>query len=336
MSAHPDQRKRELLGERLKQVSRSFYLSLRWLPRLVREPISLAYLLARTSDTIADTAWIPASERLETLDRFAARVTGADSTPLHLADIAKGQGDKAEGTLLERVEESLALLNQLTDIDQRLVRRVLETIISGQTLDVRRFATASESDLASLETADELEDYTYRVAGCVGEFWTGVCWTHLFPRPQLSEFRLNALGRRYGQGLQLINILRDLPRDLRQGRCYLPAEKLRTVGLEPHDLLDPRNETTLRPLYDALLTDAAERLGDGWLYTNAYPRMHARIRISCALPLLIGWRTINRLRTNPILDPHCRVKVSRHEVKGLMLRAVLTHPLEMLWQRLGN
>ena len=49
-------RARELLTELLRDVSRSFYLTLRVLPRPVRPQIGLAYLLARATDTIADTA----------------------------------------------------------------------------------------------------------------------------------------------------------------------------------------------------------------------------------------------------------------------------------------
>ncbi|MCA1964642.1 MAG: squalene/phytoene synthase family protein, partial [Prosthecobacter sp.] len=58
---------RELGGQLLASVSRSFYLTLKALPAELREPISLAYLLARTADTIADTAEAPAALRLECL-----------------------------------------------------------------------------------------------------------------------------------------------------------------------------------------------------------------------------------------------------------------------------
>jgi len=45
-------------------------------------------------------------------------------------------------------------------------------------------------------------------------------------------------GVRFGKGLQLVNILRDLPRDLRQGRCYLPTERLARVQLTPLGFAD--------------------------------------------------------------------------------------------------
>lgn len=65
----PDERRR-ILGELLKSVSRAFYLSLRVLPAGLREPIGLAYLLARAADTVADTRLLPPDERLRHLLAF--------------------------------------------------------------------------------------------------------------------------------------------------------------------------------------------------------------------------------------------------------------------------
>ncbi|MCU0771555.1 MAG: squalene/phytoene synthase family protein [Verrucomicrobia bacterium] len=320
----------------LRQVSRSFYLSLQWLPAGVREPIRLAYLLARTSDTIADTTRLPADERLAALDQFGRRIAGTDSSPVNFQPLSADQGNPAEAILLTRTEEALTLLNRLPEQDRHLVRQVLATIISGQSLDLQRFANASESNVIPLATADDLEDYTYRVAGCVGEFWTRVCFAHLQPRCERSEADMIRLGVHYGQGLQLVNILRDLPRDLRQGRCYLPLEQLRSVSLAPRELLDARSEPALRPVFDAWLDRAQAHLDEGWLYTNAYPHRLARVRISCALPILIGWRTIDLVRTGRVLDPATRIKVSRRSVQWLVLRTLLSHPFGFLWCRLGR
>ncbi|HEV3409557.1 MAG TPA: squalene/phytoene synthase family protein, partial [Chthoniobacterales bacterium] len=60
-----------LRGPILRSVSRSFYLSIRLLPRRLRDPIALAYLLARATDTIADTAEIDVPVRAEELRRLA-------------------------------------------------------------------------------------------------------------------------------------------------------------------------------------------------------------------------------------------------------------------------
>ena len=64
---------RELGGQLLAAVSRSFYLTLKALPKELREPISLAYLLARTADTIADTGsgeLVPLTPSGENIDRL--------------------------------------------------------------------------------------------------------------------------------------------------------------------------------------------------------------------------------------------------------------------------
>ena len=54
---------------------------------------------------------------------------------------------------------------------------MLVSINEGQTLDVQRFQNPAH--VVALETADDLDRYTYLVAGCVGEFWTRVCWRKL-------------------------------------------------------------------------------------------------------------------------------------------------------------
>src|SRR4030095_10177664 len=54
----------------LKNVSRSFYLSLRVLPGSVRKQVSLAYLFCRVADTIADTSIFPRCQRLQILRAF--------------------------------------------------------------------------------------------------------------------------------------------------------------------------------------------------------------------------------------------------------------------------
>jgi farnesyl-diphosphate farnesyltransferase len=333
LSNTADRLKQELLGDPLRQVSRSFHLSLKFLPAAVREPISLAYLLARTSDTIADSEWLPLEERLEALEQFGKRVAGSAGGTLNLARLSERQGDPAERVLLERSGDSLALLDQLADRDRTLVRQVLTKIISGQELDLKRFAGASGSDVIALSSPGALDDYTYRVAGCVGEFWTRICFAHLTPHCVLDEPGMIDLGVSYGKGLQLVNILRDLPRDLRQGRCYLPANQLSAAGLTPSKLLDPAVEDALRPVYNAWLDQAQKRLEDGWTYTNHYPRSLSRIRISCALPILIGLRTLQRLRTGRVLETAEPIKIPRREVNSLVLQAFLRHPSRFLWNR---
>jgi farnesyl-diphosphate farnesyltransferase len=320
------------LNELLRVTSRTFYLTLRILPGAIRPQIGLAYLLARTTDTIADTEIVSLEQRLQALQRLRERILGTHREPLEFGTLAQHQGSPAERMLLERCEDALAQLEKFTAADQRRIRDVLKIITSGQELDLRRFAGASAENIMALPTNVELDDYTYRVAGCVGEFWTKMCRAHLFPRKKLDDEKLLANGVRFGKGLQLVNILRDLPADLRQGRCYLPADELAKAGLAPKDLLDPANEPKLRPLYARQLAAAEAHLAAGWDYTNMLPRGSVRVRLACAWPILIGARTLEKLRAGNVLNPAERIKVSRSEVKSLMVRSVLCYPWPPAWR----
>lgn len=331
----------ELLGALLRDVSRSFYLTLRVLPAAVRPQIGLAYLLARTTDTIADTELVPVPKRLESLRLLADRIQGKTTKPLDLSSYAAAQGTggggsqgtEAERVLLSRVEEALSLLGQYSSGDQEQIRKVLLTITSGQEMDLLRFGDHTEQ-IRALNGDDELDDYTYRVAGCVGEFWTNVCSAHLFPDAGMDYATLLARGIRFGQGLQLVNILRDLPNDLRQGRCYIPAKRLAEHGLKAVDLLSPENQPAFQALYEQYLRKAAACLEDGWSYTCSIPWGCGRVRLACAWPILIGIKTLCRLSRAKILEPGLRVKVTRRDVRNIMISTILRYPFPAAWAKL--
>ncbi len=318
----------------LREGSRSFYLTLRVLPRRIRPQIGLAYLLARTSDTIADTEAVPLAQRLGALQALRERILALREDRLDLAQLAQGQSLPAERRFLERSEDSLSLLQLLDAPDRERVQGVLNTIISGQELDLRRFAGASAGHILALPAEVDLDDYTYRVAGCVGEFWTRMCRAHLFPEADLLEADFLAKGVRFGKGLQLINILRDLPGDLRQGRCYLPAEALARAALEPSDLLRKENEPRARRCYHRYLALAESYLAEGWAYTNLIPRRFIRVRLACAWPLLIGRETLRLLHAGNPLDPSQRIKINRRQVRSILWRSLVCYPWPAAWNGL--
>lgn len=329
-----------LLTALLRDVSRSFYLTMRILPGGVRVPISLGYLLARATDTVADAAGVDAGRRLEVLSALSEWICGnpgarPDFTPF----LAEGAGvTGAERVLLGRVGEAVELLDLCDGFEQDRIREVLRIIISGQELDLRRFGMGAleSGQVRSLRTAAELDDYTYRVAGCVGEFWTRLCRRAVFPDASLSEAQLLEEGVRFGKGLQLVNILRDLPRDLQAGRCYLPSEELEEVGLAPQDLLKPSSEPALRPVFDRWLARADAHLDAGWSYTTSLPRGCVRVRLACAWPILIGVRTTALLAGGAVLDPGRRIKVGRPEVRGILWSSLWRLAWPSAWDRLAE
>lgn len=280
----------ELGGDVLASVSRSFYLSLRFLPGDLRAPISLAYLLARTSDTIADSKGAPTAIRIEELRRFQIAIANGEISgePNLLPD------SESERLLLKQSGRLIDWLNALAPEDRADIRAVLAKIIRGQEMDLVWF-----EDRSSLERGEQLEEYTYLVAGSVGEFWTRQCFRHVPNVASLTESEMLQLGCQFGKGLQLVNILRDLPEDLKAGRCYLPGGEVDARSLSHW------------------IARAVNLLDAGFKYIDATASW--RLRVATLLPWLLGMKTLALVKAQSPLEATHRLKVSRSELRKDML-----------------
>ncbi len=309
-----------LRGPVLRSVSRSFYLSIRLLPATLRDPIALAYLLARATDTIADTTEIDAKLREESLRKLARAIQGkaAEGDIVELRDsFVPLQKNEAERSLIESLSIVLEWLDQLSENDRADVRVVLDKINRGQLLDVQRFGRAN--GVRALATENELDEYTYLVAGCVGEFWTDLCFRHLPKFADRSAEEMRTLGRAYGKGLQLINILRDAGSDFRNGRCYFPKEELNAIGIAPNELISSGNR--IAPVLDKWRGRAEKGTAAGIDYCCAI--RNARVRFATVIPALIGARTLALLREAGIDALQRSIKVPRNEVRSIISSTTL-------------
>jgi farnesyl-diphosphate farnesyltransferase len=151
-----------LLGDLLKNVSRSFYLTLRVLPDGMREPVGLAYLLARAADTIADTALVAPERRATLLNGLRdeiERLGDGAALSRSLDDVTRMQADSHEHVLLGSMEPMLALLRAQPDADRAAIRKVVATLTSGMEFDLRTFPDEQSGQVASLPTRDALDRY---------------------------------------------------------------------------------------------------------------------------------------------------------------------------------
>ena len=319
-----------LLFETLPRVSRSFYLSLRILPKVLRRPFGLAYLFCRAADTIADTRLVPREGRLERLQEYRAAFENRNVAVCRTleTELAPHQDNPAERTLLSSLRQCFACLDALDPHDQAHIRTLVLTLTQGMHMDLTVFPAEEEGRVGALETRDDLDRYTYFVAGCVGEFWTNMSLEHIASLQHWNAEDMLARAVRFGKGLQLTNILRDLAQDLRIGRCYLPRTDLRTLGVEPEQLRRADRTETLekiRPLLDELLEVTLGYYQEGWGYTQAIPRREWQLRLACSWPLLIGASTVHLLRGAPdLLDPTVRVKIPRSHLYRLLLGSLVT------------
>ena len=306
----------------LRSVSRSFYLSIRLLPAALRRPIGVAYLLARATDTVADTAGLSVEARRDMLETLTTAIEGR--TPAHAgmaglaAAFAQEHGPREERDLILALPDCLQSLEALAPPDRADVRAVLRHITYGQSLDIERFAR--RAPIVALQTAAQLDEYTYLVAGCVGEFWTELCFRHLPGFATLPRDDMRGLGRSYGMGLQLVNILRDAGADLGAGRCYFPAVELAQAGLQPQDI--SRHPDRFALVRGQWFERAQRGLECGMRYVDAVN--NRRVRAASALPALLGGRTLALLRADASLGLAQKVKVPRGDVRATMARLAFT------------
>ena len=314
----------------LASVSRSFGLSLRLLPAHVRPVISLAYLLARISDTLADASNVTITHRQNALHTWLKAVDsplgmhGTTHTwPGLLQAYRQASLPSAELTLLEQSGVCLQHLATLAPRDQRAIRQVMAPIGQGQQLDLQR----GLQPMALLDNEDDLNTYTWQVAGCVGRFWTDCLEHHLPHLLRLPAEQLRGLGEHYGCGLQRLNILLDAAQDLRIGRCYFPVQSLQNLGLTPEQLqqavLEGHADVLVRlaPLQAQWFMRVEQSLRDGLRYSCALDNW--RLRLASALPALVGAASLQLLRQQPTKSLTQRLKWPRAVLRKHLLLLIV-------------
>jgi farnesyl-diphosphate farnesyltransferase len=205
----------------LLKTSRTFALSIPVLPEPTRAEVTVAYLLFRIADTLEDaTRWEP-ERQAEELDRFARLLE--DRSVIPVGELAREWAEappldnEAYLELLAELPAVLAALDRLDPEARELVCRYTRRTAERMILFVRRPRPLQLRDV------QDLRDYCYAVAGIVGEMLTEL---FLLGRPQLAEAAgpMRADAARFGEALQLVNILKDSAFDRDEGRRYLPAD----------------------------------------------------------------------------------------------------------------
>jgi farnesyl-diphosphate farnesyltransferase len=276
------------LSSLLERTSRTFALTIPLLDEPLATDVGLAYLLFRMADTLEDAPSWGRDARMVALDSFGEWLVGDVDERGWLQTVADAPPTDDPGCL--------ALLARADAVRDAVTARGHD-LAMAMTLDVVRTSSkmaafvSRQTEEGGLVLTDlpDLREYCYAVAGIVGELLTEMFLTR---DPSLEPERdaLMDLAPAFGEGLQLVNILKDAPSDAREGRVYLPpgVERADVVRLARSDL-ERANE------YVAVLARA-----------GASPY----VRSFCELPVRLAEATLDRLEQGA-------AKLTRDEVMAI-------------------
>jgi farnesyl-diphosphate farnesyltransferase len=215
----------------LQKTSRTFAVTIPMLPSPTRHQVGVAYLLFRIIDTFEDATHWPPAQRISMIETLTALLDAPDpERARHLAEHCLADPPLQHVGYLELLREIPFVLRKYADLPEEpreILRHHVKRSAQGMAQIVGR---CDDGGHVSLTTVQELRDYCYIVAGIVGEMLTEL---FLLNRPQLagvSEY-LRQRAHLFGEGLQLVNILKDRDADAREGRVYLPSEAERTQAM---------------------------------------------------------------------------------------------------------
>ncbi|CAN5304247.1 phytoene/squalene synthase family protein [soil metagenome] len=313
----------------LREVSRTFALSIEQLPGPSREALTLAYLLLRVSDGIEDHPSIGVGRKVELLELWESVLAGTERPAALPAAIGDLDPDNPEIAVALRSEDLLARVERLpAGLKESLLGRVRKTTLGMARWQRHGPRVADEA---------ELDDYMHQVAGRVGYLITDVfAWYS----PALRERRdeLLELGREFGLGLQTVNVIRGLRGDLRRGWIFVPQTYLDDAGLSGEELFDPAEVARALQVVERLVVKAERHLRQGLEYVLTLPRRLHRYRLMCIWPLLFATRTLAVSRGNPrVLRDEA--KITREDVRAIMRASTIfgwsNRWLEWYYERLN-
>lgn len=205
------------LEEMLTGTSRTFAITIPYLPEPQRQEITLAYLLLRIIDTLEDGMLWTAATRERSLGEMLKFL--ADPSPTDAVSLAIRWCDPPPCMnpsyleLLGSFPEIVSEIVELEPASSAIICQQASRVAAGMAQSLN----SPPHDLSSLR------QYCYFVAGIVGELLTDLFLLRLQPTTEQAA-QLRELAVWFGEGLQLVNILKDADTDAREGRQYIPTQ----------------------------------------------------------------------------------------------------------------
>ncbi len=295
--------------EMLRNVSRTFSLSIEQLPPVLRDTVTVAYLLFRIADCLEDHSAIVAERKAHLLRLWGDIVTGSRPASDLINQISDLDDNDPEVYVACHADRVMQFLNTIPE--------QLRDIITSHVCETSQGMARWQEQGPFVHTEEELDDYMHQVAGRVGYLLTDVfSWYS----PSICNIRehLMPLGREFGLALQTVNIIRGLRRDYERGWVFVPATYFEKFGLSREGFFDKTNGDKSMSVVNLLIAKAKRHLNDGLTYITRLPRTERRIRLFCIWPLFFAVKTLALSRNNSEVLAS-ETKITRHQVKNIVL-----------------
>ncbi|HEV8409846.1 MAG TPA: phytoene/squalene synthase family protein [Gemmatimonadaceae bacterium] len=305
----------------LPEVSRTFAISIRFLPGVLGRAVMTAYLLCRIADTIEDDGSASPERKADLLDAFLRSLGDRDAAEAFPALAADIEGDPAHVDLLRHTDLVCALLRSLPDHTRNRVVHWVGVMVHG----MRKFVQLYPRGIR-IQTVAEYREYCYYVAGTVGCMLTELWYEHA-PSVGKPEFtKLWTKCRQFGEALQTVNILKDIAWDAEhENAIYIPQTSLQEHGSSHQTLLDAAHLEGNHAAVASFIALAWTDLDDALEYILMVPRRAVAIRAFCILPLLFAYATLRDLSASrAMLSRGGSVKITRVEVRSLTVAGLLS------------
>ena len=207
----------------LQKTSRTFALTIPCLPQPTRAEVGIAYLLFRIIDTFEDAVLWPPAVRQRALRQFVDLLDRPAAESRALAESWTREPPLEHAGYQELLARTPYVLEQYQALRPE-VRLILRTHVTRSAEGMAGFVARIEAGgKLQLDTIQDLRSYCYAVAGIVGEMLTEL---FLVGRPSLDRVAVDLRSRaaEFGEGLQLVNILKDARPDAAEGRTFLPRQ----------------------------------------------------------------------------------------------------------------
>lgn len=252
----------------LKQTSRTFFIPISFLDPVLKKTVGSAYLCMRAIDEIEDHPELPAEVKASLL-RSIQHMLETDIDETEYAALVSPYADYLPSVTM-----------RLPDWVEVCPPEIRGKVLESTAIMAGGMAKWVEKDWV-IHTREDLDDYTYYVAGLVGVMLSDL-WRWHDGTETDTEL---AIG--FGRGLQAVNMLRNYDEDYERGVTFVPDGWTR----------------------DDMFSYARENLSQADQYVKSIK--NKRILMFCKVPLALAHSTLKALKSG-------KEKMSRQEVEGIV------------------